>query len=774
MKLRENALQQAETLMEYKRAFCHHPSHLGPRSEQGGILSIFMSLLAEPLSRIGNARTDTDHLTIELVLHLFRNLLAADHLVKSSASEQLHHELIGLLDRELVLEILLVLAADIESRENAQYNLLLMELLNHLFRHQDPTTVAAAASTEPGRSQTTSKKTGLLLGQLQRERQVLRANATSRHSHFGGTLVVQKAGGRRQYVSATLMGQPNRADATQPRQRRNRKTEPFVGAASRSSTHRHLEGSRGPAATRAAQALHRFCVRFVETCYGPVMKSLKNEFRRDSVRLEDGDRVVFFQLAWFFCQWWRASGGTRLLEGKETNSSIGHLIFTMDVFTFTLVLNATDTYQQHKKYAMLGHAVALLSEMMHLLFLLYNSDESTEKIMAMGLMDRLFYGSEPLDRLPKLLSRWTPGASTREYLCDLVVITCMNLTLLDSNAEAVTDFAKEGMTKDEKAKHDTVAKMKAAAAGFDVPTYFARKIVSNHTVYMLTQLLSHYSVNSTHVNLRVVELFHRLTQHNITSYGEEKRDADMPKNPLARKDATFEPMLYNVPMLTILNTILNDGSIQKEKDYEEVCDFATTIVLNFATAAKDNPMIFIEALFNHPLPHRFCELATNLYITDELQMLVEKEVLMQNQQKLDQETAALARNDSEDEDLDDDELEFTDVPVSSKHPASHADSSDDDGDDLTEAGVASKKMPTGTKNTGTLDDTDDSDEEAKRLEHMAAKSRQQTQDMLKRLRALDEDSSDDDDNTSGSKKSRDPVVKKAKSIVLSDTEDDED
>jgi hypothetical protein len=48
----------------------------------------------------------------------------------------LHQELIGLFEREVVLDILLVIAQEMESRENAQYNLLLMEILHHLLRTQ--------------------------------------------------------------------------------------------------------------------------------------------------------------------------------------------------------------------------------------------------------------------------------------------------------------------------------------------------------------------------------------------------------------------------------------------------------------------------------------------------------------------------------------------------------------------------------------------------------------------------------------------------------------
>ena len=499
--------------MEYKRAFCHHPSHsrkLASKtsSDPGGVLSIFVSLLAEPLSRTGTARTETDHLTIELVLHLFRNLLSAEPLLHASPesahrAQQLHNELVHLLEQELVLEILLVIGADLEQRENAQYNLLIMELLHHLIRNQDPTAVAKygtnsdaaerlerdisskrAAEGQDG-SKRSSARHGSLKAQLLKEKSSFQSTIPSRHSHFGGTLVVKGGAGgtKTQFVSAARVGDKRRQTAPVAK-RKNKKTEVFVGRSVRtkaeiSSTDSGngpmLSGSLvgGPAQKRAWQTLHNFCERFVlmENCYGPVMKSLKNEFRRDSVRLEDGDRVVFFRVVWFFCQWWRASGKRKNQEkSSSAQGSLGQLIFTMDVFTFNLVLNATDTFVQHKKYARLAQAVALLAEMMHLLHIMYTSDEETETIMSMGLMDRLFFGSDPLDRLPKLLSSWAPGTSSREYLCDLVEVTHMTLKLLDANAKACA-----GVASSKEAKHDTIAKMKAAVADFDVNSYFIRK-----------------------------------------------------------------------------------------------------------------------------------------------------------------------------------------------------------------------------------------------------------------------------------------------------------
>jgi timeless len=405
------------------------------------------------------------------------------------------------------------------------------------------------------------------------------------------------------------------------------------------------------------------------------------------LRLEEGDKVVFFRIIWFFCQWWRVSG---------KNASLGQLIFTMDVFTFNLVLNATDFFQQHKKYTQLAQSVSLYSEMMQLLHVMFQSKDSTEHVMALGLLDRLFYGSDPLDRLPKLLSKWSPGTSTREYVCDLVELTHVTLKLLEANDKA---------TPIDKAKNDAVARMKQNAADFDLSSYFVRKIVSNQVVFMYSHLLSHYSINAPHVNHHIVAFFLRLSRLHVVMGDDDDRGETMPQNPLAVKPATLEPMLYNIQLFVVLDQILNDVTIRKEKEYSALVAFATRLMSRFASHAQTNQMAFVECLFRHPAPHRFCELSTNMYVNEELRMIAERELLLEEQRREDandgiefeqeqyrrpstrntsrpQESqpapsGALAEDDEEVE-WNDGDKEDSERPTSPRPDASHADESRDD------------------------------------------------------------------------------------------------
>lgn len=498
-----------------------------------------------------------------------------------------------------------------EARENAQYNLLMMELLHHLLKTQDP--AAVARSHKPVGSSAT--QSSILATKLKQEQAQRRSIASARHGHFAGTWVAKKPDGNTSFVPAAKHQASTHA-ATSAK-RKNRKAEPFIGSGKALLSHcRKIYTEDGPATQRANESLHIFCKRFIKDCYGPVMKSLKNEFRRDSHRLEAGDKVVFFRIVWFFCQWWRLSRNDR---------SLGQLIFTMDVFTFNLVLTSTDTFYQHKNHSRLAQAVALYSEMMHLLLDMHGSKDETESMMALGLQDRLFYGVEPIDRLPKLLSRWSPGTSTREYLCDLVELCHVCLKLLDLNKQGGCAASPH------RNAHDKMVKMRAAAAQFDTKGYFCRKIVSNQLVSMYCHLLGQYKVNSSNVNHRVVAMLLRISRTEISA--PDAQDDGVPINPLGSKSITLEPMLFNAHLLMTAGRILEDSSICKEKEFHALVSFCTSFLNRFLAASRQNPMVFIECLFRHQTPHRFCELFANGYVSEELRMIAEREVLLDEQRR---------------------------------------------------------------------------------------------------------------------------------------------
>ena len=521
-----------------------------------------------------------------------------------------------------------------------------------------------------------SSKTGSLLEKLQKEKQILHAASSSRHSHFGGTLELKKDEINKQFVTATTSKngiQSRRSNLAQvDAKRKTKKHQYFIGSGKPVSAYYarpeavHSSATfAGPTSLRAQRALHSFCTKFLTQCYGPVMKSLKDEFRKESNRLEDEDKVIFFRIVWFFCQWRRVfvEEGEALSPSKDSvkendevdTKSIGKLVFTMDVFTFNMVLSSLDFYLEHKKHKHLAQTVSLYTEMIRLLNTMYVSSDSMENIMAMGLMDHLFYKQDPMDKLPKLLSRWTPGTFSIDYLCDLIDLTYTTLKILETNEKACSELGvKDKKGKREEAETlDRVIRMKEKAAEFDTTVYIARKIISNQTMFMFTQLLSQYNFNAPRINDYIISFFIRLCKFVVA------KDDDFDYMDTQNNEAnlvTLEPMLFNIPLLTVMNEILSNQNLRNDKDFRSVISFGSTLVRHYARTCEKNPMLFVETLFRHSLPHRYCEIVSNNYVSEELKMIAEREMLLEQQ---------AAGNDGDDEDIashassdDEEEMEF--------------------------------------------------------------------------------------------------------------------
>lgn len=565
------------------------------------------------------------------------------------------------------------------------------------------------------------------------------------------------------------------------------------------------------------------------------MKSLKNEFRRDSSRLETGDRIMLFRIVWFFTQWWRVAqeqqnkavlSGKKLLTEEEFPSdgtAANKLVFTMDVYMFNLIFKSTDEFHEHKKPSALTQTVALYTEMIHMLHAMYNSKDKTEHAMSLGLMDRLFYQTEPLDRLPKLLARWTPGLYSREHLCDLVECSHVTWRLLDANAQRVL----KAVQADEKKQRpkDATDRFNLAASEFDTNHYFERKFVSNQIVFMYTQLLSQYGINAAHVNRHIAAYFIRLCKHTLNINGDDdlgggEFDDALGKNELATKQTTFEPMLYNIGMFTVLDKILNDPAIRDREDYASLLTFASSLMKRFAQAAETNPMLYVEALFKHPNHRSFCEAATNLYVNEEVRMIAVRDLLLEDQRRYEQaednddedevvnkddnqevatSAAAKQNTDKPGDEESEEEVEFNEddmdedivvratkkrrsKPRKSRKSKFQWEKADDDDEENNEKDGAKDDDDIGDKNNG--DDSSgnvaegasaNNDEEEKNETSPSAKESESPNNLSgkKRIRkslGKQSEDSDDDDEFLGSSA---PASKVSKRVIFDDDDDDE-
>lgn len=190
------------------------------------VLAMLMQVVAEPLSREGAAapgraqaragreRTEDDVKFIELVLHLFKNLLVVPDASKKEASggdnlSHMHDDLIVAFSQENVLEMLLLMAQDLREQRYNHWGVLVMEMLSCILRHKtadsilaslNPAAKAATAVSQP------AEPGGLkfdpcdplysLLCKDKQHRHESQRNASSRHNRFYGSFRSRIAKGK--------------------------------------------------------------------------------------------------------------------------------------------------------------------------------------------------------------------------------------------------------------------------------------------------------------------------------------------------------------------------------------------------------------------------------------------------------------------------------------------------------------------------------------------------------------------------------------------------
>ncbi|KAK1947588.1 Protein timeless [Phytophthora citrophthora] len=216
-----NIAQQLKYLRQYKHEFL-----------RCGVIPIMMTILVDPLSRKSSARTFQDFLNMEIVLTLIRNLLAIPNedprFVTSTTSyfSHLQEDLICTLHEENVYEMILLFAQDIDSPENREWNLLIMEMIELTLDCSQPKSVVAFAKkqwagetgknsssngqTAPSRGSTVlnlgrnaAQAGGSLLEKLSSEKKAsaLHQSGSRRHSNFGGIMTMVGPTGRTTVLS---------------------------------------------------------------------------------------------------------------------------------------------------------------------------------------------------------------------------------------------------------------------------------------------------------------------------------------------------------------------------------------------------------------------------------------------------------------------------------------------------------------------------------------------------------------------------------------------
>ncbi|KAM3729911.1 hypothetical protein ACB098_12G046900 [Castanea mollissima] len=378
------------------------------------IVAVIVSLLESPLENLESETfTEDDWKLVQLVLTLFRNVLAIQEIplqqkAGGCASQflSLRERFLELLFHENVMDLIIVITQHVGGSYGyfRQDNLLLLEIFHYIFMGQEPELTAKAhlkgfkvdVDTEDSLSSLES-----IMKEEEEKRRLSRLCNTSRHSQFIGTFTRVTMDGSK----AVLKGNPNSASQDTLLKPHKIPRGPVKRIA-------WDIGRLPPTKDKILKLLYDFVSQFLSGGYNVLMQSIREDIEKEHHAIQKNDVIVFFQVAQFVTSFQhhkflnsKPNVGVDNFEDfdKDADSTIfrgdicGPIAESMNESMFQLVIlkwrNAFDGLKETNDYKFLSAAGSLMKNMISMLDLMLKllPDDAKELYTARILLYKLFY-----------------------------------------------------------------------------------------------------------------------------------------------------------------------------------------------------------------------------------------------------------------------------------------------------------------------------------------------------------------------------------------------
>uniref|UniRef100_A0ACD5T745 Uncharacterized protein n=1 Tax=Avena sativa TaxID=4498 RepID=A0ACD5T745_AVESA len=405
----EDVAQQIEYLWDLKAALTRNVA-----------IAVIVSLLEDPLDHLERTSfTEDDWKLVQLVLTLFRNLLAIQEITLPQKASGEATQLLFLADRflelmfqENMMDLILVLTQHIDEPSGylKHENLLLLEIFHYLFLGRDPELIAKVR-IEGSKGQvnrdidTSVDSLRMMMEKEDREKKMFRQQNAEQHSHNGIFTFLSMDGSK-----SLCKGNPSSAIASANSLRKIRSVQ--KGPQKRIAWDNELlyipkEG--------IMETLRSFMDQFLSGGYNVLMQSICDDIVKEHHSIEKSDNIMFFKVVRFVLAFQhekasnaqKSNAGPQLSETSPSNGSEDNLPFRGDICgpvaatlsedMFNIVISRwRETYEdlkQLKDYKTLSAAGSLMKNMIGMIYLVLkvHPEDSRESQTARVLLYKLFY-----------------------------------------------------------------------------------------------------------------------------------------------------------------------------------------------------------------------------------------------------------------------------------------------------------------------------------------------------------------------------------------------
>ncbi|KAI5561937.1 hypothetical protein BDE02_15G020400 [Populus trichocarpa] len=423
-----------------------------------GTIPVVVSLLEGPLENLDReAFTEDDWKLVQLVLTLFRNVLAVHDFsmlqkVGESASQflSLRDRFLELLFHENVMDIILVITQNIKG--SCSYflhdNLLLLEIFHYIFMGQEPGLIVNAGLKDfkvCGSSTSLDILKSIMKEEEQKKMKLSRQRNVVRHSQFSGTFTRLTMDGSK----AVCLGNPSSASQIL--------LKPYKAQKGPSKKILWDHGRLPSMRDNILELLHDFLNQFLSGGYNDLMESIREDIEKEHHAIQNSDIVVFFQVAQFVTSFQYHKYITSKPNMEKDNSQAfsdeyvdntsfkggicGPIAASMNESMFLLVIsrwkNAFEGLKVTHDYKFLSAAGALMRIMIRMLDLVLKllPGDSKEPLTARILLYKLFYDQTDQGMTQFLLSlikSFDTHKQTKSDLSDLVEMIHVLVRLMEN------------------------------------------------------------------------------------------------------------------------------------------------------------------------------------------------------------------------------------------------------------------------------------------------------------------------------------------------------
>ncbi|XP_075971735.1 circadian regulator timeout isoform X2 [Anticarsia gemmatalis] len=406
--------------------------------------TLFAKKLAKILEIDWSERDEDTGLIIERILILIRNVLHVpadlDKERRPENDASVHDQVLWALNQSGILDIILYMSSENEK----QYFMHILEIISHLLREQNPSSLADAALQRSVDEKLRDDQELLSIRMTENKQRInkIKQYTGTRHSRFGGTYVVQnmKSISDNEIICLKPLNKISNLDFN------GSKKSKLVKPKNLRPVESGILERRSAFAIRLF--LKEFCIEFLNSSYNPLMHYVKDVLVR--AKAQQNDESYYLWAVKFFMEF-----------NRGHNFQVGLVSETMSVPMFHYVQQQMEKYYdmikvEKKKYTSwvrrLHLALRAYKELLNTLLAMDKSTDPTVKESAKVLKSNIFYVLEYREFILSTFLNYDENKMPRSYLVDLVETVHLFLKMLEHYCKKTGLVVQKKVRKKAKSK----------------------------------------------------------------------------------------------------------------------------------------------------------------------------------------------------------------------------------------------------------------------------------------------------------------------------------